>query len=373
MQCGSVVILRSNPIAPDPRVEKEAKTLDKSGYEVIVVGWDRTGKLPHIETHNNVKIERISLPAEFGAGVRNLPYLLRWQFRLLIWLWKNRKKYQIIHACDFDTILPAFLMKFFYGKKIVYDVFDFYADMLRKTPNFLCNIIRKIDLWVMGKVDALILADEMRIDQIRGARPRRIEFIYNSPETYLPTPIIRFTQGRLRIAYVGLLQVERGLLEMLEVMKRHPEWELYLAGFGGDSERILTVAKNLPNVRIYGRIPYEKALELYSEADVLFATYDPKIPNHRYSSANKLFEAMMLGKPIIVARGTGMDKIVEKYKLGFVVTYGDINQIENALEKLALWDQKQWEDFSLYVKNFFKENYSWEIMEKRLVNLYKCL
>lgn len=41
-----VVILRSNPVAPDPRVEKEARALSGAGYSVIALGWDRSAALP---------------------------------------------------------------------------------------------------------------------------------------------------------------------------------------------------------------------------------------------------------------------------------------------------------------------------------------
>ena len=53
-------------------------------------------------------------------------------------------------------------------------------------------------------------------------------------------------------------------------------------------------------------IDYESALELYAKCDLMFALYDPAIPNHRYSAPNKVYEAMLLGKPIIVAEGTGV-------------------------------------------------------------------
>ena len=36
-----VVLIRSNPVSPDPPVEKTANTLIKSGYKVTVIGWDR--------------------------------------------------------------------------------------------------------------------------------------------------------------------------------------------------------------------------------------------------------------------------------------------------------------------------------------------
>lgn len=366
-----VVFLRSNPIAPDPRVEKEARALHRAGYKLHIVGWDRFAVLPKMEQRNYGVIERLHLHAAFGSGLRNLPYLIRWQLRLLLWLWRNRKRYRAVHACDFDTVMPALLAKWLWGKRVVYDVFDFYAEMLRKIPTPIRTIIRTLDLRIMGMVDAVILADEGRREQILGARPKHLVFIYNSPESI---PLPRNQEPKtysLHIAYVGLLQFERGIREMLQLLERHPEWCLDLAGFGGDEEAIVANARKLPNVRVHGRVPYEKALKLMAAADVLFATYDPSIPNHRYSSANKLFEAMMLGKPIIVARGTGMDRLVEKYHLGFVVKYGAIEQLESALAKVSGWTQEKRTEFAQHARAIYDEYFSWSKMERRLVNLYK--
>ena len=114
-----VVICRSNPIDPDPRVEKTARALIKAGYDVILIAWDRTSELP-IESHvGDIPLIRLPIRAEFGHGLQNLPNLLRWQWRLLWWLINNRDSYDVIHACDFDTVIPAILVKKLWGKCLV--------------------------------------------------------------------------------------------------------------------------------------------------------------------------------------------------------------------------------------------------------------
>jgi glycosyltransferase involved in cell wall biosynthesis len=125
------------------------------------------------------------------------------------------------------------------------------------------------------------------------------------------------------------------LFELLEVMKSHPHWRLDLAGFGGDQARILERASELPNVTWHGRVSYPLALELSYRADVLFATYDPSIPNHRYSSPNKIFEAMMLAKPVIVACDTNMDRIITQADCGLVIPYGDKEALDRALTRIS--------------------------------------
>ncbi len=373
----SVVFLRSNPISPDPRVEKEARALWASGYKVKIVGWNRFAAFPLKETRDFAEIHRIRVPfySLKRKGLQHLPGLLCWEIKLLSWLWRNRKDYNVIHACDFDTVIPAILIGKILRKIVIYDIFDFYADMLRNTPKPISRVVRWLDLRLISKVNAVILPDESRLHQIRGSKPKRLEIIYNAPDPeILLSKAISTTEDdgiySLRIAYVGLLQLERGIMEMLSVLANHPDWHLDLAGYGSEESTIVSAALKLPNVRVFGRVPYEEAIRIMSRADVLFATYDPSIPNHRYSSPNKLFEALPLGKPIIVARGTGVDKIVERYNLGFVVDYGDRNQLEKTLQNIASWTPEEKENFAKRTKFIYEQSFSWKESKKRLLKLY---
>lgn len=371
-----ILIVRSNPIDPDPRVEKTARALAEIGHRVLILGWDRTCRLPEVEHRSYAVIYRYLLSAGFARGIYNLPNLLRWEVAQLRWLIRHRMEYDIIHACDFDTVLPAMMISQVWGKGLVYDVFDFYADMLRATPTFLKTISRTLDRWAMTRADALILADEARREQIAGVQAKRVAIVYNTPEDCLATLRQRMSmdtrKSPFHITYVGLLQVERGLIELLEVLREHPDWTLDLAGFGGDEAKILEKASGLPNVTIHGRVAYDVALTLSYKADVLFATYDPLIPNHRYASPNKLFEAMMLGKPIIVARGTNMDRIVEAGGFGVVVPYGDINQLDQALSSLASnTDLRQ--KLGAAGRQAYEQRYAWDKMRKVIQELYDSI
>lgn len=369
----SVVFLRANPIDPDPRVEKQARTLARAGWQVSVVGWDRTGELPKQERKDLFSIYRTGPQAPFGAGLRNLGGLIRWQFDLLRWLWANRGMYSHIHAADLDTLLPALILKYLARKRVIYDIFDFFADS-RKGPRILKKLARLIEIWAIGLADAVILADQSRVEQIRGARPRRLEFILNSPETLkeFTAPLAESSrpQTRLHIVFVGVLQEGRWLFEMLDLVEKHSDWYFDLAGFGNLEEPLRARIKHIPNARFHGRISHTAAMELSARADVLFAIYDPKIPNHKYSSANKLFEAMMLGKPILVARGSGMDRLVEEHNLGFVVDYNSPEEVEQKLLQIASWDGRTKRYFAERVRSIYIENFSWEIMCQRLIRLY---
>jgi len=367
-----VLICRSNPIAPDPRVEKEAQSLLKAGYQTHLLGWDRTGELPtHEETAWGI-IERLPIRAGYARGILNFFPLLRWQFGLLVWLLRHSDEFTLLHACDFDTILPTLFCARLKKKKLIYDIFDFYADHLRNTPEFIKALIRRVDLWAIGRADGLILVDESRIEQIAGAKPRRLAVIYNTPQDLRSTAQAQLgsAASSIRLAYVGLLQYERGLIELIEVMQRHPDWRLDLAGFGGDEAAIRQRAAGNSNIRWHGRVPYSQALELSRQANVLVALYDPAIPNHRYASPNKIFEAMMLGKPVIVARGTNMDRIVEDAQCGLVVNYGAADELEETLARLER-DAELREKLGRAARQAYEQHYSWAVMEARLTALYQ--
>jgi len=180
-----VLFCRSNPIDPDPRVEKEARALLRAGYEVEVIAWDRTANLPQREVKDGFTIHRLPIPAEYAQGMGNLFALLRWEWGLFWWLVSHRQRFDLIHACDFDTVLPAVFCKWLFRKKLVYDIFDFYADHLRKTPPKIKQLIRWVDLNIIAWADGVILVDDVRREQIEGGNPKRLSVIYNSPEDVL--------------------------------------------------------------------------------------------------------------------------------------------------------------------------------------------
>ena len=375
MSLPAVVMLRATPIHPDPRVEKIGRALTRAGYAVRALGWDRAGSLAMLESTAGFPVERLALKARWARGLGNLPALLRWQVALFAWLARTRAHYQIIHACDFDTLLPALWARRLWGKRVIYDLFDFYADMLRATPRLVQASVRRWELAAIGQADALLLVDDARFEQIAGARPRRSAVIYNAPEDALPdlTDPQPAETGcspcRLRLSYVGLLQLERGLIPLIEVLAQHPEWRLDLAGFGAEQDQITGLARGLPNVTWHGRVPYAQALQLNAAADALPAFYDPSIPNHRFASPNKLFEGMMLGKPVLAARGTHMDRILLEEDCGLVVDYGSREQLAAALGRLE--DPALRARLGANARRAYQTTYGWERMVERLLELYR--
>ncbi|WP_214292482.1 hypothetical protein, partial [Escherichia coli] len=88
---------------------------------------------------------------------------------------------------------------------------------------------------------------------------------------------------------------------------------------------------------------------------------------HRYAAPNKFYESLMLQKPIIMAKGTGMSNIVEKNNLGILIDYEKAN-FEEVFQELF---------HPYYYSNDFRKKvrityqaYRWDEMEKRINEIY---
>lgn len=370
----NIVYTRSNSVNPDPRVEKEVSTLLELGCSVKILAWERSGIVSNQDyitiNSENIPVVKAYIRASFGGGLKNLKALFLFQLFLIKNLISIRKEIDVIHAADFDTVIPAVLMKLLFRKKVVYDIYDFYVDAF-SVPSFAKKIIKYLDIKCINYVDAVILTNETRLEQIKGSSPKKICYIHNTPMESVIKSRYKNNNYLITLTYVGILQDHRLLLEIIELFKNKPDWQLIIAGFGKYEQYIRDESSNYKNIIFKGKVNYLEGLELSNQADILFATYDPKISNHKYSSANKLYEAMMLSKPIIVCKNTGMDILVKNQEIGLVIEY-DIIEFENVIN-FVLKNRNLISSMSVKSRKVYDKSYSWLIMKEKLKNLYNEL
>lgn len=370
--CLSICILRSNPIRPDSRVEKEALALSKAGHKVHIFAWDRDSDHPdqteELIKDSNVYITRIGLKASFGDGFKNLRQYLCFQGKIMQHILKNRKKYDVIHACDFDTAYFSSKVTRLIRKKFVFDIFDF----IHGDPqNMFQKIIKKAQINLINFADATIICTEDRRQQIIEAKPKQVCVIHNSPPSIETAERHKDKAAPVSIVYVGILQDYRLLLEVGEYFKEHPEFTFNIGGFGKYEDYFKQLSEQCSNINFYGRLQYEDTLMLEQSSDIMLAIYDPVIENHRFAAPNKFYEALMLGKPLIMVEGTGMSNEVKDHDLGVLISYSK-DGFDLGLHKL-LEVQNHWGAMGSRMKNIYKEKYSWDEMSQRLIALYDKL
>ena len=360
-----IILLRSTSIKNDSRIQKEAKAFLESNEYVKMIGWDRKQEFEKNEIFDGIDIEFFRKKSVYGSGIKNLFNIFLFQIFIFFKLYKYRKKYNKVFSCDLDTGITARVFSKLFKKKFIYDIYDYYVDC-HKIPSKLKNIIEKQEIKNINSADVTIICTEERKKQIIKAKPKKLIVVHNSPE--LPNfdeckkYKLKVKNEKLKICYVGILQEDRLLIEILDVIKNNEKYELHIGGFGKYEQKIADYSKKYSNIFFYGSMNYYDVLRLEKECDILFATYNPKIENHKFSAPNKLYEAMALGKPIIVCKNTGIDKLVDKNKLGIVINY-DSNEFLKAIKLLE--KNKDYESSKLLYNN----KYSWNVMKEKLKKL----
>lgn len=367
-----VLFLRANPVNPDSRVEKEVNTLLANGYKVDVLAWDRSRnykiKQENLQLTNSIGvIYRVGIKSAYGNGIKNIFNLGKFQLEIIKFLKKN--KYDIIHACDFDTAFTAYHMTKKEHSIFIYDIFDFYVESM-KVPEILRGIILKKDLSIINHADATIICSEKRKEQIAKANPKRLVVIHNTPDFSLSNNRVQLNENKIKIAYFGILPEQGRMLEELcRIVAMDKTYELHMGGFGLFENKAKEYAEKHDNIFFYGKVAYNDVLNIERSCDIITAIYDPLVSNHVYAAPNKFYEALMLGKPLIMVANTGMSDIVEEYKIGELITY-DQNGLQAGLEKLCS-NRESWTQISKRMNALYNDKYSWLIMSERLLELYR--
>ncbi len=364
---GRVVFLRSkSPAGIEPRILKEATTLARDGYEVHVLLWDRTRSFPADEERDGIHIHRYHRLAPEGRPG------LAWRLPLW-WLYAARTTAalhpDVLHAIDFDTAWPARVAARLTGAAVVYDIFDFYSEMiLLRLPGFLRRFLSRAERRMVRRADLVILPDVRRQEQFGGVQPKRLVEILNVPEDRVVAaePAKDFT-----LFYGGMIAKDRGLLDLMVACERTGA-KFIVAGHGPDEAELLPQLESSPACLYLGTVPYEEVLRHTASCHVVAALYDPAVPNNRFAAPNKVYEAMMLAKPVIVSDGIAIAEVVRSVGCGKVVPYGDTAAVQKAVEELML-SPADCEAMGTRARAAFESRFNWSLMETRLLQAYASL
>lgn len=376
-----VLFLRSGYGTPDSRLEKEIHALSSRGAHVEVLAWDRDAEIDKQSmisiNGEQIQFYHIGIKSQLGAGFKkNLYPMFRFIRKMYQFIVKHGMEYDVIHASDFDTMLPAMLACKKTNAKIVYDIYDYYADS-HHMPNVLDKLLRAYDTYFINKADAVIVCSEERMAQIEPAKPKNLVVIHNTPSNQLIEPLVESSHEKIRIIYIGwLIESGRFVREMVDVISKHPKLELYIGGFGPIENVIKEYSEQYSNIVFLGKLAYSDVLKYESQCDIMTAIYDSSLKNHRYAAPNKFYEALMLGKPLIVVNNTGIDQVVVKENIGWSIDAAsseefmlNFDALLSEIEKTTInVDEIKERERQLYI-----QKYSWDIMEQRLLELYNSL
>lgn len=391
-----IVYLWDSEYPWDVRVEKICTTLAGHGHELLVVSRNR--RWEGIEERlGALRVRRLRPWTWFGQrldAALSFPFFLnpRWSATLGTAMREFRADLLIVR--DLPLAPLAVRLGRRAGVPVVLDMAENYPAMIqliwqsgRARPWDVVvrnpRVVAAVERWVLPRVQALWVDVEEQRDRlerihrrlppttvIRNTPPRARAQVH--PPTEAPRSGKTDTADTLEAVYLGILEIPRGIDEMIAAVgrlrARGRRVRLVLVGSGRDQEhfRRAAAAAGLGDdaVEFCGYVPNAQALERLQRADV---GLNPIHANEKHDTTlpNKLFDYMAAGIPVLTSDSAPSARVVRSTGCGLVFRSGDASDAATALE--SMFDVVRRADMGRRGRKAVLEEYNWERDTVRLL------
>lgn len=380
-----VLMIVQNDFVNDSRIIKEANTLGKNGYEVLVLALYRE-KLKKKERFDFFDVERIQLFTRDKLSNRII-YL---QFIKYIEFYNkcvNRAKIfvpDIVHCHDMSTLPIGRKIQKITGCKFIYDSHELWSHStgVSKYPKFLLKHRNNLEKRAAIKSDVIITVSESIANKLReqfslDRKPIVIRNIPRKKDITEKQNIFRnkfsIPANKKIILYQGGISKGRGIEKIIESMPYIDNNIVYvILGNGVLTEHLKELAIKLrveDRVFFHEAVSQEILLNYTNSADLGVHLMENTCLNHYYALPNKIFEYIQAELPILCSNFPEMRKIVLDYNIGEIVDPDDKEGIARSINKILLDKNK----LNFYKRNCLKAKtiLNWENEEEILLNLYR--
>jgi len=273
-----------------------------------------------------------------------------------------------------------------HGGRTIYDSRDVYLlsrEFYRLEPPFRAVLARFERRWAQA-ADRVLTVNEPYADILaRELRVPRPAIVMNCPERWTPPEpppdrirdALRLPPETRVVLYQGQLIAERGIEQAMDAILLVPDAILVLLGYGAEA-RYRTRASAAPyagRVFVLPAVPPSDLLEWTASADVMVMPIQPTTLNHRFTTPQKLFEAIAAGVPVVASDLPGMAGVVRAAGAGELCDPTSPPSIASAIR--ALVDQPAAERAATRTRilRAAHDRYSWEMEAAGLFTLYREL
>lgn len=284
------------------------------------------------------------------------------------------QKVDIISAVDLDTLPAAYMASIIKRKPLVFDAHEIYYEV----PELLDKPIKK-KIW--KALASWIIPGLKHNYTVNNSLKKHYEDRYNSPFKVIrnvpPKEDVEVdiaAKIALRhIVYIGAVNKDRGLEELIDAMSDLSEYQLTIVG-DGDVMSSLTAKVEQMNLQsqitFTGFISPEKLPQILKEATVAVNLLRPASENYRLSLANKFFDYINALVPSINMNFPEYQSINEAYEVSVLVDELSSQNVVTAIKSL-----EDYEKYSSLVEKckMARLVYNWESESQNLIEIYNSI
>lgn len=377
---------------PDSRVENEAISLIKAGHEVHLFSLDYEGRKSK-ETINGISVHRYKadkLTYKLSALAYTFPFFhsrIKKSIRQFI----KELKPDVLHI--HDMVIAKAVMDINNDLPVVLDLHENRPEIMKHYKHVnegLGKWLISTKKWnavqdeLIKRCDQLILVTEeaKKVVAEKGLkRPDQITVVPNTilPEVYLnykiDDSILERFKDTYNLVYLGDTSLRRGTdtaIKAIALLKdKIPNIKLILVGDSSVDDQLMSLAKGL---EVDGHVSFEgwqdvSLFSSYVEASDVCLSPLKRNPHHDTTFANKLFQYMAMGKPVVVSDSTTQANVVNIEKCGLVFEADNERDFSDKILELYR-DSQLSEQMGINGEEAVKQRWNWDITSKDLIDLY---
>lgn len=393
-----LMVLSSGKYPPDRRVEREAQDLIKQGHSVFLVAR-RGPEQSKREVVDGVHVERVWMPFQGKGILCDLAYYLAQRYWIMASLLVLCRRHQIqaIHVHDLPYAFAATVVGKMLKLPVIFDMHEHYTAMVRmgfETPPHnrvkalaspllsLLSYEERFACWSAHRV--IVVADE-HIPRVvsQGTREERIEVLTNTddPDQFARFPldpeIREHYADQYVILYIGVMNAHRGLETAIDamptVLAQIPNAKLVLIG-DGPSRKLLEDRVRMKSlwhaIEFPGYRPFS-TLPSYVDACAVGLIPHVSTPHTETTMPNKIFQYMILGRPVIVSNLRPLERVVSDAECGVSFIERDPDSLAQAI--IDLQDAGRREEMGRQGSDAVLDRYNWPANVQGMLSIYSDL
>lgn len=197
------------------------------------------------------------------------------------------------------------------------------------------DLLEKLESYNYKKANLVLGQSQEILERVLFISPEQNTFLYRNYPVASSLKDFRLTEENspIKLVYAGLLGIAQGIVKLCEHVELG-ERELHIYGAGAEKEALDNYLKTTnKNIFYHGEVTREKLLQELPKYHIALV---PLVNAIYGSTPSKIYEMAHNGLPMLYFAGGEGEKVIQDYKLGYAVTPGDFEALNDRIAHLEL-------------------------------------
>lgn len=367
-----ILLSVTNDLIGDQRVGKVSASLQRNGYDVLLIGCIRKKRKPLTRPYRTFRFNLIFK--------RKAVFFMEYNLRLFFVLLFSRK--DILLCNDTDALLANYLVSKLCRVPLVFDAHELYPELpevvgrplIKKTWEKLEDLIfphLKYSYTVCQSIaDYYKKRYGITMGVVRNIPNRETKPLSASTECKELPRLLPSLEGKKLLLYQGAVNIGRGVEWLINAMPHLDNCLLCICGDGevmGEMQALAKEKQLEERVIFTGRLPFEELNQYTAQADLGFVLLENMGLSYYYSLPNRIFDYMKYGVPVLASDFPEIARIVETHQTGRLISHYEPEYLASVIREML----EEWSDKTAYQPRLrnLSQKFCWENEEQVMLGI----